>query len=275
MRKSADKITAVFRTGGLQDYSMENNMIVIEELAKVYPQLYLPPCEESIRLYPEIVLRGRPAPAKELAHFHCSPVDDCHMIATPAGEVRTVTLGNRCDFVTFLQIMGNRCVPVSVPDTQGAVFLDGVINREVPFMPKKDALIVLSIAPYSGVPAEELGFGAEEWLAYSHTIRLYHECTHFICYRLHPGARDAVRDELTADAVGIIAAFGKYDRTMAERFLGIGDGRYIGGRLENYTAQPEAILPAIDRMLTNIEQKARENAHLTPMELAICLDNEI
>lgn len=250
-------------------------MTVIARLANIYPQLYLAPGEEGQRLYPEVVQKGGPAPNRDLSHFHGSPADDDRLIATPAGEVRVVTLGNRSDFVTFVQIMGERCEPIRVPDTQGALFLDGVISREIFFLPKKDALLILSVGPYSGVPAEELGFSKEKWLADSHTIRLFHECTHFTCYRLHPGARDAVRDELVADAVGIIAAFGAYDRKLAERFLGIRDGRYTGGRLENYTKEPEAMLPEIDGMLLNIGKKAAEHADLAPLELAILLDEEI
>ena len=47
-----------------------------------------------------------------------------------------------------------------------------------------------------------------------------------------------------ADAVGITAALGHYDRALAERFLGIREGRYTRGRLENYV--PDGDRSALD-----------------------------
>ncbi|MBQ9504716.1 MAG: hypothetical protein IJU93_06865, partial [Lachnospiraceae bacterium] len=61
-----------------------------------------------------------------------------------------------------------------------------------------------------------------------------HECTHFVCRRLYREKIEPIWDELAADGVGLYAAFGKYDIRLAELFLGIEDGRYVGGRLENY-----------------------------------------
>lgn len=279
---------------------------VMEELAGWYPQLYLVPGEEGIRQYPEVVLKGEPVPSRDLSHFHGSSFDNCRMVDTPAGEVRVVTLGDRDDFVTFLRIMANRCQMVEIPGTQGAAFLNGVIcwgkimqhkeefcraakekgepepdlsewyEEQNRFVSDKrnytDAILILSRGPYSQVPAREVGLSSEEWLDKSHTIRLYHECTHFVCYRLHPGERDKIRDEVVADAVGLIAAFGYFDRKMAEHFLGIQDGRYIGGRLENYTDQPQEIIPSIEEMFAEIEKTVEENRVLAPLDLALCLD---
>ncbi len=285
------------------------NEAVIRELAERYPQLYLAPGEEGKKHYRDVVLCGEPVPAKDLSHFHTSLIDESRMVDTPAGEVRVVTLGDRADFVTFLQIIVYRCDPVEIPRTQGASFLNGVISRgkildhkkqffraareksgEEPdeeewlaeqktFLSDKrnytDALLVLSRGPYSAVLADAFGFSEGKWLDDSNTIRLYHECTHFVCYRLHPGERDAVRDELVADAVGIVAAYGHYDRKMAERFLGIHDGNYAGGRLENYTDSPGQMLPAVGRMLEKIEKIAGERADMAPLELALLLDEEV
>lgn len=282
---------------------------VMEELAMWYPQIYLVPGEEGKRLYPKVVLEGEPVPVKDLSHFKGSPSDDCHMVETPAGEVRVVTLGERDDFVTLLRIMAYRCEPTGIPCTQGASFLSGVISRgmidrhkeeffrkaeelggqepdllewmaeQKRFLSDKhnftDSLLILSRGPYSAVPAKEFNFSEEEWLDDSYTIRLYHECTHFVCYRLHPGERDAVRDEAVADAVGIIAAFGHFDRKMAERFLGICDGRYTGGRLENYTKEPQRQILRISKMFDEIEKTAEENSDLAPLNLALCLDETI
>ncbi len=291
------------------DHPASEGNHVIEELARMYPQLYLAPGEEGKRLYPEVVLKGYPAPSTDLSHFRGSGIDDCRMAQTPAGEVRVVTLGLRADFVTFLQIMANRCAPVDIPRTQGAAFLNGVICRGKIAAHKKeyfqkaadrdgnepdifqwleeekrftavksnytDALLILSVGPYSFIPAADFGYPEEKWLEYSHTIRLYHECTHFVCYKLHPGKRDAVRDELIADAVGIIAALGHFDQKMAEHFLGISGGKYTGGRLENYTDHPGQLIPSIEKTLSEIKEAACANAQMPPLDLALYLDEAV
>ena len=46
---------------------------------------------------------------------------------------------------------------------------------------------------------------------------------------------DAIRDEVIADMIGLIAAFGEYDTHLAEVFLGIeGETFRDGGRLSHY-----------------------------------------
>ena len=239
---------------------------VYEILAETYPQLYLDPAKEgSDEAYRQIVRRGEAAPEKTLAHFQISPDDRLEEVKTPAGKLQVVTLRERHDFETFLQIMANRCVAQEIPRTQGASILNGVINwrrieaHEASFFAEAEkngetdpdwnaefkrftsdkqnytnALVILSVGPYSGLDASVAGFSEEEWIIYSDTIRKYHECTHFICRRLYPEKIDALWDELVADAIGIYAAFHHYDRRLAELFLGIENGRYTGGRLEIY-----------------------------------------
>ena len=71
---------------------------------------------------------------------------------------------------------------------------------------------------------------------------------------------DPVRDELIADAVGLYAAFGRFDPEKEKLFLGIRDGHYIGGRLENYTDAPDKqagpVSAELDRMETVIDALA-------------------
>ena len=278
---------------------------VIRKLAGIYPQLYLKPGPESELIYPDVVQRGKAVPHEDLSHFRTSAADECRMVQTPAGEVRAVTLGDRRDFEVFLQIMANRCKKVAIPATQGAQFIDGIINRgrierhkeeyyraakekgeqepgifewleeQRRFTSDKrnytDALLVLSIGPYSGVPAAKVGLSEERWIACSHEIRLYHECTHFIAYRLYPEKCEPVRDEVVADAVGIYAAFGRVDRGIAECCLGISEGRYTGGRLENYTENPEDELEMIRDTLLIAEKIANDYRGIAPLELACCI----
>ena len=286
---------------------------VLENLAATYEQLYLIPGEEGTRLYPGIVRGGQRAPGKSLAHFHGSKADSSGYVSTPAGEVLAITLHDRSDFETFLQIMVEGCRKTPIPKTQGAAILDGVINHrkierhreafyraaleagrpepswlewdieKARFTQDKanytDALIVLSSGPYSALSAERAGFAESEWLALSHTIREYHECTHFVCRRFYPDKVNAIWDELVADAVGILTALGRYDTRLAMLVLGIENGAYVGGRLENYVP-PEAkdkgryIEGILAKTLGVIEEakKLSLSAADDPFALAIALE---
>ena len=133
--------------------------------------------------------------------------------------------------------------------------------REFTSVPEnyRDSIILMSTGPYSNVPASaaahllQNGGDADgstaadadgcapaadaetekAWLEKSQIIRRTHELTHFIVRKQHPGQKDAMRDEIVADAIGIIAAFGRYDAALAERFLGIeGEEYWDEGRLE-------------------------------------------
>ncbi|MBR3631016.1 MAG: hypothetical protein IKN55_11185 [Oscillospiraceae bacterium] len=281
---------------------------VIPALADIFRQLYLVPGEESQQLYKGVVLRGEEPPTNSLAHFITSDRDRCSFEQTPAGEVRVIVLDERQDFETFLRIMANRCAAVEIPRTQGASIISGIINRrridahreeferEHPdagligwnaefrrFTQDKsnytESLIVLSTSPYSGIPASDFGFTPEEWLGHSMTIRMYHECTHFVCRKLFPEQVSAVWDEAVADTVGIYAAFGRTDAAMAEHCFGITDGRYTGGRLENYLDAPtpeqlDRLADGMHRLLKEFDAIAEAGGGLPPFELAMQLEQK-
>ncbi len=256
-KENADEISRAVRGGE-----------ALKTLAEIYQQLYLVPGEQGESMYRAVVARGEEPPEKSLAHFRTTPEDICEYLRTPAGEVRTITLCDRKDFETCVQLMAHKAKAEPIPATQGAIILLGVINwqkinarkdafyREAArkgepeptedewleersrFIQVKsnytDVLIILSRGTYSHVPAEDVGLPEKEWLEKSQTIRQYHECTHFVCRKLYPELVDPIWDEVVADAVGIRAAMGHFDQAMAERCLGIEGEIYIGGRLENY-----------------------------------------
>lgn len=281
----------------------------IAGLACIYPQLYLRPGESDPGAYRDIVLCGHDAPSHDLSHFSGHEDDSCLIEQTPVGSVPVITLHQRADFELFLQIMAHRCTPVPIPKTQGAAMLQGVINRRrieahrddyllsygadadwdsefSRFTSDKanytDTLIVLSCGPYSAVSADRAGLPEQEWIAASHTIRKVHECTHFLCRTLFPDKKDAVWDELVADAAGLAAAFGRFDPELEKRFLGIEGEQYTGGRLENYLTeddggkkQPEALIGKILPVLSRFESIAASFRGETPYDLAIRLEEEI
>lgn len=281
---------------------------VIRHLAEIYQQLYLRPEAESPAAYRDIVARGADAEIKDLSHFITSSSDSCIWEETPAGPVRVITLHRRADFELFLQIMAHKCTLREIHPTQGASILDGVINwvtienhhqaflREAAekgestpdwntefnrFTSDKrnyrDALIILSTGPYSSIPAVSVGLAEEEWFRLSYIIRKAHECTHFICRRLYHEKIDPVWDELVADAVGLLAAFGSYNPELAELFLGIKDGVYLDGRLQIY-ASPEDLESTARRIHAVLPVLRQESeclpAGASPYELALRLEEK-
>ena len=265
----------------------KNPLPVFESLAGDYPLLYLNPDTDDLEAYRRTVLRGEDPGSCSLAHYRGSAADREETMETPVGKVRVVTLGNRQDFELVIRgLMAAKEGPkAEVPPSQGAAMLfvfnwPRIHAHLATFPPEEqneefrhftsdkknylDTLVVLSRGPYSHVEAAAAGFPEEEWLEYSDTIRRYHELTHVICRRTYPGDIDAVRDELVADAVGLAAAFGRYDRRLADLFLGITAGKYTGGRLANYTEKAEEkaaqVSAAMDRMETIVAETKWESA---------------
>ena len=263
---------------------------LIETLAADYPQLYLNPDTDTQEAYRRVVLRGEEPEAKSLAHYRGDPADREELTKTPAGSVRVVTLGNRRDFELALRgLMAAKDGPEAViPESQGAAMLTVFnwprIHAHLALFPEEeraaefkrftavrenytDMLVLLSRGPYSHVDAAAVGETEEEWLEHSDTIRRFHELTHVICRRLCPGDVAPIRDELAADAVGLIAAYGRFDPETEKLFLGIRDGRYVGGRLGNYTDTPEALTAPVCAALERIRAMREAEEGTEPFSL--------
>ena len=269
---------------------------VVAALAEIYPQLYLPLGDTE--QYAGIVRRGEIPEIKDLSGFRTDALDAAEIGVTPAGSVQIVKLTHREDFERFYQIMGFKCQPEPIPAQTGAVILDGVINwtririHQAEFLAAEpdgnwseefrrftsvkanylDALIILSSGDYSGIPAERFGYPQEEWHRLSYEIRKAHELTHFLCRRNYHDQISAIWDELVADAVGIVAALGRFDRSMEEVFLGVTPGGYTGGRLETYTDTPGELSPRICDVLREFEALYAENPGIEPFAFAELLE---
>ena len=250
---------------------------VIAALAAEYPQLSLNPDVDAQETYRRVVLRGGEPETRSLAHYRGSEFDRLETVDTPAGPVRVVTLGDRRDFeLAVRDLMAAKNGPLApIPESQGAAMLTVFnwprIRAHLADFPAEeqaaefrrftavkenylDMLVVLSRGPYSGVSATAMGLTESEWLADSDTIRRYHELTHVICRRSYPEDVDPVRDELIADAVGLYAAYGRFDPEMEALFLGVKDGRCVGGRLENYADDPAKLAGQVGTALDRIKQ---------------------
>ena len=262
----------------------------METLAADYPQLYLNPDTDSQEAYRRVVLRGEEPETKSLAHYRGDPADREEIADTPAGQVRVVTLGNRQDFELALRsLMAAKDGPLTpIPASQGAAMLTVFnwprIHAHLALYPEEeraaefkrftavrenyvDMLVLLSRGPYSHVDAAAVGETEAAWLEHSDTIRRYHELTHVICRSIYPGDIAPIRDELVADAVGLYAAYGCFDPETEKLFLGIRDGRYVGGRLGNYTDAPESLTEAVCAALERIRAMMDKQAGTEPFRL--------
>lgn len=185
----------------------------------------------------------------------------------PAGPVPVLVARHRPDFVRLVQALTCRNEPEPVPDSMGACLVKGLADWErvrayragweaslgrastaaewatemtAGMAPQKelwqDRLILLSNGPYSAVPAEAVGLSDAEWRERSVAIRLAHESFHYLTLRLSGAMRSHFLDELLADYAGLVAAYGRYDRTLALRLLGLERLPAIrsDGRLVNY-----------------------------------------
>jgi hypothetical protein len=188
---------------------------------------------------------------------------------TPAGAVPVVVAGRRADFEALVRALTRRNEPAPLPPSMGACMVAGYNNWgrigdarrafEAGALDAgeagdwnaafawlrtrtelyQDRFILLSDGAYSGVPAEEMGMEADAWRRASLTIRLEHECVHYLTRRVLGSMRNHLLDELLADYAGIAAAAGRYRAGWALRFLGVdGDGCRADGRIWNYRGDP-------------------------------------
>ncbi len=192
------------------------------------------------------------------------------LVPTMAGRVPVVVVEDRRDFVTLVQAFTERNEPTPIPDAMGACIVKGLNNWSrirayrarweqqegadaseegwseefQRLIPQKelyqDRFIILSRGPYSAIPAADVGFQPGEWLERSLVIRREHELTHYFTFRVFGTIRNNIFDELIADFVGLVRAFGRYRADLALRFLGLEayPAFRAGGRLEVYRGKP-------------------------------------
>ena len=120
-------------------------------------------------------------------------------------------------------------------------------------------VILLGQAPYSNVTAQQLGLEEELWMERSFRLRLAHECVHYETLRLFGNMQNHALDEIVADAIGQIAAFGNFSAERQRLFFGLekGTGRCTG-RLSFYCRgvlpwEREKVYQSVDTMLDLIE----------------------
>lgn len=239
----------------------------IDILARRYPQILLP-IEEGISKseeYKNVCLRGEKC-NREIT-FSKNEKDFLETVETPSGGVEVLTLIKREDFVHACQCLGNKCEPVTIPDSTGAMAIFGLNNWDkvrAGLDNYKDSFIILSSGNYSNVSNKdiynvtngEIDLSEDEWTNKSIIIRKYHELTHFVMRKNYPDDISFIRDELIADAIGLICAFKKFDTRLLKLFLGIEKDVYRqGGRLQNYEGGDIKNIPNVLKMIDDLKNR--------------------
>jgi len=212
-------------------------------------------------------------PRLKEVQFSYSDKDELKLEKTPAGEVESIYFYERADFENAIIALAYKLEKKPVPPSMGAMFLSGLADQ---LEMKKKKVIILSKGGYSGLQNTDVGIDNEEWIDKSLIIRKYHELAHFNQRVLFPENTDALRNEIVADMVGLIAAFGYYDSKLARIFLGIEGEKYRdGGRLENYLPEGMNILEfaiKAEEMIQRLEKLCK--GQFDPFSCQMKIENE-
>lgn len=216
---------------------------------------------------------------------------------TDAGKIPILYTPHRNDFVSLVRALTMRNEPLTVPESMGACAVSGYNNWDrirayrtawergtmaagsraslksldsewkgefLRLIPQKhlyqDRFLLLTAGYYSGVPPAALRLSDEEWRAKSLVIRREHECSHYFTRRVFSSMRNHLLDELIADYIGVVAAFGRFRAEWVLYFMGLEHfpAYRRGGRLENYCGNPPLSEAAL-RILQAIFVSAAES----------------
>ena len=142
---------------------------------------------------------------------------------TLGGRLPVIVPGNRDDFLRVEALLNGREDLADFPVTVNA------------FTMQARAKNIRNHRVNSNVPANLLGLDEEEWIERSCRLRFAHECAHYETLRLFGGMQNHALDEIVADAMGQLAAFGNFSAARQRLFFGLeqGTGRCTG-RLSFY-----------------------------------------
>ncbi|MBQ7704563.1 MAG: hypothetical protein IJT73_03920 [Selenomonadaceae bacterium] len=180
-------------------------------------------------------------------------------VQTFGGKLPVIDTASHSDFLSMEALLNGKNSCGNYPLTVNA-FTISAKNKKI----FKHRLILLNRAPYSNIPAEKLNLREEEWLEISHKLRLRHESAHYETLRILGGMKNHALDEILADALGQIAAFGNFSPARQRLFFGL-HGNKCDGRLNIYCqkiipAEREIVYASVDKVLDAVEKiNALEN----------------
>lgn len=172
------------------------------------------------------------------------------------GRLPAVATESHSDFRAMEALLNGRKKPQAYPPTVNAFTMQ---TRAKPIY--RHRVLLLNYAPYSNIPAEAMGLDEKDWLIRSHRLRLRHECAHYETLRIFDDMQNHALDEIMADALGQIAAFGNFDADRQRVFFGLTKGKdACTGRLSFYcrdVAEEERpkIYRAVDRVLDEVAEE--------------------
>ena len=177
---------------------------------------------------------------------------------TLGGTLPVIATGSHEDFRAMDALVGGRKEKRELPLTVNAFTIEARAERIL-----RHRILLLNRAPYSNVPAGALGLTDADWLERSLRLRRAHECAHYETLRLLGGMRNHALDEILADVLGQIAAFGDFSADRQRLFFGLSKGTdRCTGRLSFYVRK---VLPkergevyqAVDCVLDAVEAEMK------------------
>lgn len=254
----------------------------IEYYTYLYPQLTLIPKQGISKTedYKNIVLRGT-FPDNLSFPMETSGKEELINVETPIGSIECLYLPDREVFERFVTCLAYKCEPTVMPKTTGAIYISGlncwrkILNHKQDYLKDhkeeewdeefdrftsnkenyKGIVLLISKGYYSAVKPELVGIDEDIWINKSKDIRIYHELTHAISSKLYPDHKQAIRDEVIADSIGVLYAFKEYRKDIIKKCLGTEVDSYrFGGRLENYTDDPQEEYQYVNDLIEKIDE---------------------
>lgn len=173
---------------------------------------------------------------------------------TMGGTLPVIFTSNHEDFKKMEALISGRDDLRELPLTVNA-FTISARNKKI----YNHRIILLNEAPYSNIAADNFGLNTAEWLKKSYKLRLRHEAAHYETLRILGGMKNHALDEILADALGQIAAFGNFSAARQRLFFGL-NGDKCTGRLQFYCQkvlenERPLIYCAVDKVLDAVEEK--------------------
>ncbi len=181
------------------------------------------------------------------------------MAQSLGGKLPVIGTSNHDDFCNMTSMLNGKETVQEYPLTVNAFTMQAKAKSIY-----RHRLLLLNRAPYSNVPAERIGLSTDDWLDRSYRLRLRHECVHYETLRIFGDMKNHVLDEIAADTMGQIAAFGHFDADKQRLFFGLERGKDIcTGRLSFYCQKVDPdersmIYRVIDEVLDGVEAEVNE-----------------
>lgn len=262
-----------------QNYEQESQRTgSFNTLKKYLVQLQFPVKKDISKTedYKNVTLRGKQKQSEGFLELNKPDEIVFELYESPmAGKVPIIVVPDNKDFNTVICALVNKNEPKTLPNSMGALFINGINNwdrihnlksnwlKENPFgnwnqafkneiLPNphlyKDKLIILSQKGYSGIKNEQLKISLGQWKTSSLTIRREHELAHLFTLQYYGCMANNIHDEIIADYAGISKVLGQFNKNWFLHFMGLEDyPKYrVGARLQNYQAPVQLSKEAFD-----------------------------